>query len=298
MELKQLQSFVTVIQLNSFTRAAEVLYISQPTISTHIRQLEEELHTRLLIRSTKSIEITAKGRDFYDYAVQVLDLTDRMIKNCSVQEQKIIHLGASTIPSAHIIPEVLPKFGLLNPETYFVIHQSDSKGIVDGLQKDKFDIGMIGMKFDNDDLEYIPFCEDHMVLITPVNEHFFSYYNQEQVPLDALLKEPIILRENGSGSKKCADSFLESMGLTENQLQVVAHMNDQEAIKNMVASGMGVSIISEKAAKNFKEEKRVLVFNLPDSTTTRTLYIVYRKNYILNPHVKEFIHFLEKYYHE
>lgn len=298
MELKQLQSFVTVIQLNSFTRAAEVLYISQPTISTHIRQLEEELHTRLLIRNTKNIEITARGRDFYDYAVQILDLTDRMIKNCSVQEQKIIHLGASTIPSAHIIPEVLPKFGLLNPETYFVIHQGDSKGIVDGLQKDKFDIGMIGMKFDNDDLEYIPFCEDRMVLITPVNEHFFSYYNQEQVLLDELLKEPIILRENGSGSKKCADSFLESMGLTENQLQVVAHMNDQEAIKNMVASGMGVSIISEKAAKNFKEEKRVLVFDLPDSTTTRTLYIVYRKNYILNPHVKEFIQFMKKYYQE
>ena len=79
MELKQLQSFVTVATWGSFTRAAELLYLSQPTISAHIRQLEEELHTRLISRTTKTVELTPKGKEVYEYAVNILELRNRMV---------------------------------------------------------------------------------------------------------------------------------------------------------------------------------------------------------------------------
>ena len=131
MEFKQLQSFVSVVQRKSFTKAAEELYLSQPTISTHIYQLEEELHTKLILRTTKSIAITPKGMELYNYATNILELKQRMLQACSVESKRIIHLGASTIPSAYILPQLLPEFGKLHADIYFVMHQSDSQGIID-----------------------------------------------------------------------------------------------------------------------------------------------------------------------
>lgn len=295
MELKQLQSFVAAVQHQSFTKAAEHLFLSQPTISAHIRQLEDELGKRLILRTTKSIEITPLGQEIYEYALSILTLRDRICEVCKQQTQKIIHLGASTIPSSYILPDVLPEFGVRFPDTYFAIHQSDSLGIVNGLKEGLFDVGMVGMEIEDDSIECVPFCRDHMVLITPVNEHFLALHRQ-QISVRELLREPIIMREKGSGSKKVADRFLEHMGLSDSDLNIVARINDQEAIKKLVAGGLGVSIISEMAAKNYLCEKRILGFPLVSDVSSRNLYFIYRKNFVLKAHIQKFIRYVtEKY---
>ena len=109
MDFKQLRSFVTVADCGSFTQAAVRLYTSQPTVSAHIRQLEDELHETLFLRTTKSLAITARGQELYDYAVHVLELQDQLL-DAWAQDEHTIRLGASTIPSAYILPEVLPPF--------------------------------------------------------------------------------------------------------------------------------------------------------------------------------------------
>ena len=131
-----------------------------------------------------------------------------------------------------------------------------------------------------------------MVVITPVNEHFLQYKQRKENVLPELLREPLILREKGSGSKKMADNFLAHSGIAENELQIVARVNDQETIKNLVAGGMGISIISEKAAHNFLLEKRLLAFELPQAFSERSLYLIYRKNYLLPSYVNEFLTFI------
>ena len=251
MEFKQLQSFVTVVQQKSFTKAAAQLYISQPTISTHIYQLEEELHTKLILRTTKSISITPKGRELYGYAMNILELKQRMLETCSVESKRIIHLGASTIPSAYILPQLLPEFGKEHEDIYFVMNQSDSQGVIDGLKDGLFNLGFIGMACEDEEIVCQPFCQDRLVLITPVNKHFLALQDYGGVRVMELLKEPLILREKGSGSEKLAEQFLANSGLQEEKLNVVARVNDQEAIKNLVAGGLGVSLISERAAQNF-----------------------------------------------
>jgi len=291
MEFKHLQTFVAIVQQQSFTKAAEKLYISQPTISTHISQLEEELNTKLIIRTTKTLEITTKGRELYEYAVNILTLKERMVQACATETQSIIHLGASTIPSAYILPQLLPEFGTLYPETYFIIHQNDSQGVIEGLENGLFNVGFIGMECKEENLVCQPFCQDHIVIITPVNEHFLSY--KKSLDLKALLQEPIILREKGSGTKKSADLFLESYGFEEKDLNVTARVNDQEAIKNLVAGGLGISIISSRAAQNYAAEKRVLIFELPSYISQRQLYLVYRKDHHQPSYVKSFISFIQ-----
>ena len=296
MEFKQLESFAAVVRLNSFTKAAESLYISQPTISTHIRALEEELGTRLIMRTTKNIEVTAEGMKLYDYSVNILELRDRMVNECSSAGRQIIHLGASTIPSAYILPEVLPAFGKQNPNAFFVIHQSDSKGVVDGLGDGIYDVGLIGMPSEKDSVICTPFCKDRMVLITPVTEEYQNMYAADVPPEEVLRRSPVILREKGSGSKKSADFFLEQAGLSDEQLQVTARVNDPEAIKNLVAGGLGVSIISKRAAKNFLREKRILAFELPHRADTRDLYVTCRRDQADRGIVREFVEFITRYY--
>lgn len=296
MDFKQLQSFVVVVKFKSFTKAARKLYISQPTISTHIRMLEEELNSRLIIRTTKSIEITPRGMELYECASNILRLRDNLVRSWSSEENKVIHLAASTIPSAYILPEILPAYGELHPEVYFVIHQSDSQGVIDGLHNDSYDMGMIGMECEDDALTCIPFYQDHMVLVTPVNEHFLSLKRQKDISIHTLLQEPVILREQGSGSKKSATHFLDSIGMKEEDLRVTARINDQESIKNLVAGGLGISIISERAAHNFISEKRLLMFDLPEPASTRNLCLAFRKDYILKAYIQDFINYVTNHY--
>lgn len=293
MDFRQLQSFASVVEFGSFTKAAEKLAISQPTISTHIRALEEELNARLILRTTKNVEITPKGRELYEYASKILELRERMVQCCNSDVKQIIHLGASTIPATYILPDMLPKYAKMAPDTYFVIHQDNSQGIIDGLLNGLFDVGLTSTLAENEDLAFVPFCQDQMIIITPVTERFLTLQQSPKTPMEELLQEPVILREKGS--KKGVHRFLEKAGIEEEALNVSARVNDQEAVKNLVASGLGISFISEAAAKNFLKERRLLKFELPEHRNQRSLYLAYRKNRPLTGRAKDFIAFMEQY---
>ena len=274
MEIKQLRSFAAVVRYGSFTRAAENTYLSQPTISTHIRALEEELNTQLLLRDTKNLQVTPRGQELYECACRMLELQDNLLQRWRQSDQHIIQLGASTIPSAYILPEVLPLYGKQNPGSYFVVHQSDSRQVIEGVAGGLFDVGMSGMPCQDEAIRCEPFFRDRMVLITPVSRRFLAMQSQGEDALPELLHEPIILREAGSGSQKSADRFLAQMGLRETELRVTARVNDQESIKNLVSGGLGVSIVSEKAVRDFVAEKRLLAFPLPPGSAERDLYLL------------------------
>lgn len=296
MELKQLRSFAAVVRYGSFTAASEKLYLSQPTVSSHIQSLEEELGKRLILRTTKSLEVTPLGQAVYRRALDILSLQRQIVELCGQNSKKVIRLGASTIPSAYVLPQLLPEFGQMRPEVYFTVQQSDSQGVADGLADGLFDVGLMGAKGD-DRLTCVPFCKDRIVLITPVAGEYLSLAGLPDPPLAQLLAQPIILREKTGGSRKTAERFLDRIGVSEEQLHVVARINDQEAIKNLVAGGLGISLISERAARNFVEEKRVLKFDLPGQSP-RSLYLAYRREYILPAHVKEFLSFARKKYRD
>ena len=296
MDFKQLESFAAVVKCNSFTKAAEMLYISQPTISTHIRALEAELNCALIHRTTKSVVLTLEGKKLYEYVSNILSLRDRMIQECATGARKIIHVAASTIPAAYILPKVLAEFGNLYPSTYFVIHQNDSRTVIDGVLDGIFDVGLTGLYRESENLYSEKFCEDRMVLITPVNQHFLDLLEEKVAVPEILMSEPVILREKGNGTKKSADHFLEQIGLSEDRMNVTARVNDPEAVKNLVASGMGVSIVSQRAASNFLNEKRLLSFEMPADSSKRNLYVMSRTDRANNGHIKNFIDFLHRYF--
>ena len=295
MELRQLQSLMAVVEYKSFSKAAEKLFISQPTISTHIRMLEEELNSRLIIRTTKSIEVTMHGRELYECAHQIFSLKDNLVQRWAEENKKIIRVRASTIPADYILPEVLPVFRKHEPDIKFYIHQNDSQNIISGLLNGNFSLGMVGMKQQEKMISFVPFYQDEMVMITPKKERFLNINKDSFSLKDIIFNEPIILREQGSGSKKSIETYFEKMNINEEDLQIIARLNDQESIKKLVASGLGISFISEKAVEDSAKEK-LLVFKLPNYSTKRNLYFAYRKDYILQEHIVRFIKFVQDFY--
>lgn len=296
MELKQLESFASVVQCGSFTKAAEQLYLSQPSISTHIQMLEKELKTRLIRRTTKTIALTPEGQRVYEYALKMLELRDRMLRECTAEPQRILHLGASTIPASYILPELLPAFSRREPNTFFVLHQHDSNGVVNGVAEGLYDVGLAAAAPSRADLRCECFYRDRMILITPVTEHFLKLQSQPEVPLELLMQEPVILREQAPQGRKWADAFLEQMQIDQNQLNVAARVNNPEVIKSLVAEGLGISFLSERAARNLLIEKRLLKFELPSYRNTRELYLITRQESSPRPWVRSFSDFVRSYY--
>lgn len=295
MEFKQLEAFVAVVEYNSFSEAARHLFLTQPTVSAHIRSLEQELNSKLIIRTTKKLTITRRGHQLYDCAVNMLNMRNSLIEEFTGQDKKILDLGVSTIPSSYILPEILSAFGHQVPNVYFHSWQSDSQGAIARVLDGSVDLSLVGNCSQDEECCFVPFCHDRLVIATPVNAHYLRYQEQGADFRD-FLDEPFIMREKGSGTKKEIDRYLEAHGISASSLRVVARMNDLEAIRKSIVKGVGISVLSYRSARDLADSRQILLFPLDDETQGRTFYIVYNKNRILKPHVKQFIHFVKDFY--
>ena len=295
MEFKQLEAFVAVVDYGSFSEAARKLYLTQPTISAHVRSLEEELHTRLILRTTKKTTITTRGYQLYDSAVRMLEIRNNLLENFTGVQKHMIDLAASTIPSSYLLPEILAAFGKTHPDIYFHSIQADSAESINRVLDGTVDLALVGQNTRDETSVFLPFCQDKLVIATPITNHYLSLQNKT-VSFEDFIKDPIIIREKGSGTKKEMDLFLERIGITPSDLNVIARMNDLEGIKKSIVNGLGISILSARSAIDLQKTKQILLFPLEESSHKRTFYIVYSKNRILKPHVRQFIQFIQNFY--
>ena len=284
-----------VVRILDMKERAEERERENEKLRARVRQLEDELHERLFLRTTKSLAITPRGRELYEYAAHVLSLQDRLLSSWS-EDQHLIRLGSSTIPSAYILPELLPQYRRLHPEATFAIHQSDSADVLDGLRKGQFELALVGMEEPEEDLAFTPFYRDSMVLITP-NTAYFSALSPDGATVAELLRsQPLLLREPGSGSQRSVDAFFRSIGLEPSSLSVSARLNDQESVRNLVAGGLGISIVSEIAVRSERHSGRLLVFPLPNDTASRSLCLACRRGDYLRPQALQFMEFARSFY--
>ena len=295
MEFKQLEAFVAVVDYGSFSEAARKLYLTQPTISAHVRSLEEELHTKLILRTTKNTTITTRGYQLYDSAVRMLEIRNNLLENFTGVQKHMIDLAASTIPSSYLLPEILAAFGKTHPDIYFHSIQADSAESINRVLDGTVDLALVGQNTRDETCVFLPFCQDELVIATPITNHYLGLQNKS-VTFEDFIKDPIIIREKGSGTKKEMDLFLEQIGVTPSDLNVIARMNDLEGIKKSIVNGLGISILSARSAIDLQKTKQILLFPLEESAHKRTFYIVYSKNRILKPHVRQFIQFVQNFY--
>lgn len=296
MNLKQLEAFVRIAELKSFSKAAKYLYLTQPTVSAHIASLEKELGEALFIRDTKGVELSEAGRELYAYAEQMLVIEKKIQEHFEYRKRgkSVLHIAASTIPSQYLLPEIMARFRERWPEEQLKVTETDSTGVVDELLSRRADIGFTGTVLDDHRCIYIPFYEDELVVITPGTEPFLSLQGSD--PEKWIRKEPVILREEGSGTRREAGRLLAEAGVALEDLNIVASIQNQETIKRSVGNGMGISILSALAAEEEIRSGRLLAFPLRREGGKRNINLVFEKEFPLMPAAGRFIDVMENMY--
>ena len=278
MELKQLEAYVKVYELQSFSRAAEEMFLSQPTMSLYVSLLEQELRSQLIHRSTKELLPTKTGELFYEYAKEILLLRDKSIaalKSMSDCSTGSIDILASSVPAQYILPQMLGAFHKLYPSLVFNVTQADTAEVVRGISAHKGEIGFVGAKIENPKCVYTDFMSESLILIAPY-ERRFEVINPDEA-VDLLRKEYFVMREDGSGTKLEYEECLKNIGIEARELNIRACFSNTQSIIHAVANGLGLSIVSELAARYYIKHKMVVPICI-NLMSDRHFYIVQKKN--------------------
>lgn len=189
MDIRQLEAYVYTVKYRSFSLAAQKLYLSQPTVSAHICNLEKELHTQLLKRTTKTLSVTPAGQTLYQYAAEILDLRHKAILELSNEQETLLHIGVSSVPSLYLLPELLQRT-TRRPRNRFRTSCSDSLDVINKVADSTCDIGLVGTKTAETNCEFLPVASDELVIATPNTPHFRAYQSQPD-PLESLLARTV-----------------------------------------------------------------------------------------------------------
>ena len=297
MNLKQLEAFVRVSETKNFSTAAKQLYLTQPTVSAHIASLERELNTCLLVRNTKGVALSESGKELYAYAEQMLELKQKIRERFGLsgrQSGSVLRIAASTIPSQYLLPDIMAKFRREYPEEQLKLFETDSGGVVEMILAHRADVGFTGTVLERGNCTYLPFYQDELVALAPSAEKFRQRRGTDVASW--ILEEPVILREEGSGTRKEALRLLGQMGIDMTALDVAAVMENQETIKRSVASGMGISILSRLAAREEIDSGKLLAFPLGETGGKRNINLVYDAGYPSLPAADKFIKTVKQMY--
>ena len=289
MEFKHLEVFVKLVENLSFSAAAEELNISQPTVSLHIKQLEEELDTPLFIRSTRELKITKEGSILYREAKDLLQQRLLLIDRFTNPDRKILRLGSSTIPTGYILPFILGRFRKDHPGILIQVEEQNSYETIKRISTRKVDAGIVGMKTDDENCEFKPIYQDEFVFITP-NIPYYRALQQTNPDLKRLAQEPLIVRESGSAVKQNMELILTAANIPIESLHIITSINNIEVIKRLVAQGAGTSFISKIAVDDMIARGELLAFSLENIPHRyRDLYLVWNKKITLPTYLQEFL---------
>lgn len=298
MDLKQLEAFVAVVQYKSFSKAAASIHLTQPTVSAHIKSLEKEMDAELLDRSAKDILPTKRGRMVFDYAVSILKLRENLVNEAKEDHLKNVdyelRIAASAVPAQYLLPKYLSSFKQNKRNVHTCIYQSDSIAALEDLRNGLADIAIVGRLEEDPKLRYTAITEDEMIIILP-NTNEYLKYGENAGNLSFMKDVPFVLREEGSGTRKGLEEFLKEQNLSIDKLNVVCQLGSTESIKQAVAEGMGISVISKIAASDYERFGMLRTAEMKPNKLKGTFYLVTYKERFLSKGIKEFIEYVKNY---
>lgn len=293
MDFRQLESFAAIVKHGSFTKAAEELFLTQPTLTGHIQALENELGTVLLDRCGRAVTLTEAGRILYGHALNMLNTRELARYALAQYEGRLegeLSIAASTVPQSHILPHLLTAFSLRYPQVTFRLNQHDSMGVVQAITSNTTDFGFVGTNVCSSELEAVELCRGRLVIIAPPKGKF-AERAEESLTWDEVRGEKFILREEGSGGRTIFVKALEERGLSLGDLQVIATMENPETIKQCAMAGLGVAVLSELCVQEEVKLGLLRAFSLQGFDLTQRFYFVHHRNRVLCPVARAFKEF-------
>ncbi|MCP3031810.1 LysR family transcriptional regulator [Halobacillus sp. A1] len=258
MDIDALKTYIAVIELESFTKASQKLNLSQPTVSFHIKTLEEHYETTLIDRSPKRFQVTSTGEIVYQRAKQILGILEKAQNEVSEYHHQLrgeIRIGASYTVGEYILPGILKAFDQLYPEVDLNVTIKNTEEINTGVQLHELDIGLVEGQVNKKDLSSHPFMEDEMVVVVPINHPLRS---TEEITFKQIQDQTWIFREGGSGTRAVLESLLESYNVRPRKMITIG---SNHGVIQGVKQNLGLSLISKTVAEHSNASD--LIFPLP-----------------------------------
>jgi DNA-binding transcriptional LysR family regulator len=292
MDARQLEIFVKVAELGSFSRAAEALFLTQPTVSEHIRGLEEELGVRLLDRLGRGAAPTKAGQLLLGYARRILEL-HREARQALDQFQGRMSgelvVAASTIPGEYVLPALIGRFKEKYPDISISLLIGDTQRVVEWILEGRAELAVAGGQIDHRALEYRELMPDELVLVVSAAH---PWHGKKIATLEEVRAEPLIVRERGSGSRHALEKALAEVGLDLSDFRVVGEMGSTQAIKQGVKAGVGISLISKRAVAEECQHGTLHCVKVKDLRFSRAFYLVTSTTRTRSPLAETFRAFL------
>jgi DNA-binding transcriptional LysR family regulator len=294
LDLRQVEVFYYVAKFRSFSKAAEALLLTQPTISGHIKALEESLVLVLFDRLGREVSLTQAGEVLYSYAKRLLS-----VKTAAVQALQELQggvsgellIGSSSTPGQYVLPPILGHFKRQYPDITVVLPITDTMDTIERIVRGDLELGIVGAWVQHAQVLYERFLEDELVLAVA---HDHPWAQQGIVPLMALATQPFIQRERGSGSRLVMEQTLKQHGFEPATLRIVAEMGSTEAIKQGIKAGIGISIVSRIALTDELRAGSMCTVAIDGVTLQRSFYIIRHRGRTLSPLCQTFERFLHR----
>lgn len=290
---RRLQAFHAVAKHGSFTKAADALCMTQPAVTFQIRQLEEQFNARLFDRANGRIALTPAGAVALEYAGRILALSAEMnarLKEVSGQEVGPLLIGASTTIAEFLLPKILGEFKARHPGIVPQLSVANSEAVQARVAERNLDLGFIEGDSHLPTLISDVCCEDELQVVCAPSHPLAQ---QQAVALKALTEHAYIGRELGSGTREVIDRYLQAAGASLDALQVVMEASSPEALKGLVATGLGFAIMSRTTTE--KEVRLGELVQLPLAPPLiRHLSVVYPKERFHSRIVNGFVRFAKE----
>lgn len=295
MDDHKLKVFCTVAETKSFSKASEIIHLTQPAVSLQIQALEEVYGTRLFDRSNNTVVLTRAGTLLYKYAREILTLYSSVEKELGEITGLVkgnLCVGASTTIGNYLLPSVIIDFKKKFPKIRVSLQVGNTKQVLEQLTAGNIDIGLVEGEVHRQKIVVDKLIADELVLIMSAAHRWGK---KKEVSIAELSEEPFILREEGSGTRQMIEKNLEKQGLSFNDLTISLVLGSTEAIKSAVEEGMGISIISAWAAKKEIRYGTLKTAQFKDIKFLRNFSLIYPKGTIRSHTFEQFLEFLKIY---
>ncbi|HSB51961.1 MAG TPA: selenium metabolism-associated LysR family transcriptional regulator [Dissulfurispiraceae bacterium] len=293
MDLHQLRVFAAVFRNRSFSRASEQIHLTQPTVSDHIKDLEQELGCKLFDRLGRTILPTREAEVLYEHAEEVFDKVEVMreaVGRVRSEVSGLLIMGASTIPGTYVLPRALADFKSSYPSVSFQIVVDDSKGIVDRVAQHDLLCGIVGSQVTHDDVIYQPLMDDELIAVAAP-----SFSDAGPMSLGDLIRLPLVLREEGSGTRMEIEHILHDRGLSVDETRIAGIFGSTDAVKQAVKAGFGVSILSRVSVADELAYGALREIPLDGAGMKRKFYVVTHRKRTLPVSYRAFIEHLARF---
>ena len=281
-DLLRIETFLHAAEHLNFSEAARILHLSQPTVSHHIKNLEQELGLELFEREGASISLTEAGRLLLPWARRMLRDSIEMQEMMESLKEGIagsLQIACSTTAGKYVLPQLAARFSIRHPNIRTKLLRCTPGSVVPKLLEKEANLGVVSYELPGKEIEIQEFFQDRIVFIIPKNHPFIS---RSSIQPEELLGEPVMMREVTSGTRKIVLSELAKFDISLEDLNTFMEIGNAEAIVRTVAAGYGVSFVSKLAAACALERGNVVALPIDGLTLVRKIYMVRRKLDISN----------------